>query len=608
MGLTILGMATPTRSSETFVQNLIHTLEQGRMAALMKNITLGVLLFAVALAYLGWEFRGFAKAEAMDQAQISREIARGNGWSTLFLRPLAIWQIEKNIGSVPRGHIPDTYHAPLPPLVNAVVFKIVGNDIKYGNNEYIATFERGIVILSMLCFLAAMTINYFSLVRVFDRRLAFWAVCLTLLTDLCWQYTLSGLPQMLMLLIFSAALYTFLRAIEAHTAVDEAPPAPEDENAPVPKPKNRTVAVSLWLLATGGLLGLLALSHALTISIFVGAATFSFLYFRGRRLAPLALVLAFGLVYTPWLIRTYHVSGNPFGLAGYAIFDELAGSTTQRMRSLTGPNTETIAPHFFRLKLEYNIIRQVGGLMQNLGGNLLAAAFFIGLVHVFRRPETNALRWAVLTMWLSAVLGMSLLGGDVDQALGVNQIAILFLPMTLGYGLAFMLVLFGRLEIGNWALARTAFFAVIALLSSLSMIVKLLPEQNPIVQYPPYYEPVIGYLNKWTKESEIVASDMPWAVALYADRKSLWIPNKLRDVIGLSDDGKLPGTLAGVFLTPVSRGVPFSTSIYKGEYQEYVQLIVGNANIPNFPFREVAAPMGDLSYTFFSDTRRWDNK
>ena len=37
----------------------------------------------------------------------------------------------------------------------------------------------------------------------------------------------------------------------------------------------------------------------------------------------------------------------------------------------------------------------------------------------------------------------------------------------------------------------------------------------------------------------------------------------------MSDYAKLPGTLAGLFMTTFSRNEPFYSSIYKGEYQDW---------------------------------------
>ena len=188
-----------------------------------------------------------------------------------------------------------------------------------------------------------------------------------------------------------------------------------------------------------------------------------------------------------------------------------------------------------------------------------------------------------------------------------HQIGVLFLPVMIGFGLAFVLVSYSRLMESPSPLFRLALLTALFLLSALPMVVTLLPESHPAHEFPPYFEPAINKLGPWTKDDEIIASDMPWAVAWVADRKSLWIPIKLNTLMGLSDDGKLSGPLAGVFITPISRNAPFVSGIYKGEYQDYLQIILGNTNIPNFPFKEAAMLLGDLNYTFYSDTRRWDN-
>jgi hypothetical protein len=126
-------------------------------------------------------------------------------------------------------------------------------------------------------------------------------------------------------------------------------------------------------------------------------------------------------------------------------------------------------------------------------------------------------------------------------------------------------------------------------------------------QFPPYFEPGINRLAKWTSPTEIIASDMPWAVAWYADRTSLWIPNKIKELTNLSDNAELPGTLAGVFMTPVSRNTPLFTSVLKGTYADYQPLIFGRTDIPYFPFKDVIPVIGDpATYLFFSDSPRWN--
>ena len=95
-------------SSSSDVQGFIHSLEQGNLAPLIRGSVISVVIVAVALIYLGWKFHGFLAPEAMDQAQVAREISRGHGWSTQFIRPLAVWQIEKNLGhpALPKTDFP----------------------------------------------------------------------------------------------------------------------------------------------------------------------------------------------------------------------------------------------------------------------------------------------------------------------------------------------------------------------------------------------------------------------------------------------------------------------------------------------------------------------
>ena len=181
-------------------------------------------------------------------------------------------------------------------------------------------------------------------------------------------------------------------------------------------------------------------------------------------------------------------------------------------------------------------------------------AFFGCLLHTFRRREVNALRLAVLGMWLAAVLGMAVLGNqDYGAVVGPNQLGVLFLPVMLGFGLAFVLVLFSRRDRDVSPLARVGLFTTLFFISATPLIFTLLPRNQPPFQYPPYFEPGINKLKGWTRDDEIIGSDMPWAVGWYAQRQSVWIPLKYQEFMGLSDYAKLPNTLAGLFMTTLSR-------------------------------------------------------
>ena len=55
--------------------------------------------------------------------------------------------------------------------------------------------------MSILLFLGSVVLLYFTARRLFDQKLAVLACGLVLVCDAMWQYSLSGLPQMLLLFL-----------------------------------------------------------------------------------------------------------------------------------------------------------------------------------------------------------------------------------------------------------------------------------------------------------------------------------------------------------------------------------------------------------------------
>src|SRR5437764_2662995 len=265
--------------SEEFVQSAVHALEAGGLAVWIKRgaVTLGII--AIAAIYL-YQFRGLATSQAMDQAQIGRAIARGEGWSTKLARPRAVGQLQTHEKSITDKIWTDTYNAPLPPFVDAVALLLVKPYWKITTRTLVYPGDRAIAMMSILLFLGSIVVLFFTARRLFDRRLALLASGLVLLCDAMWQYSMSGLPQMLLLLLFNIAVYVLVRAIEGHYAGE-----------PTTK----------WVAALGAVFGLLALTHALTFWLFLGAVIFTGLFFRPRGWAAAIMLAAWAILYVPWL-------------------------------------------------------------------------------------------------------------------------------------------------------------------------------------------------------------------------------------------------------------------------------------------------------------------
>ena len=610
--LVLVLLIRASKPSETGVQEAVHALEEGKWVPRVQVI---ILLAAIAFVNYLWffkegsGFKGIANEKAMEQAQIAREIARGHGFTTKVIRPAAIRQFERATGSFPLQHTPDTYHAPLNPWINAFIFKAmeISNDqmkklsesqefferytfeTEMSTKLVVYSFDRILAFVQMFFFLASMLVCYFTALRLFDQRLAIMGTCLLLLCQRFWDFAISGLPQMLLLFLFSSAAYVLVRAIQARAAGGQ----------PLP-----------WLIGAAALFGLLALAHGLTIWIFAGLLFFCVFYFRplGRDAAIMAVI--FMLFYGPWMVRNYKVCGNFVGLGWYSALYQVRGTESQVMRSMELP-LSGVSPTVFRAKIQGQVLSQMEGIYAYLGKILLAPVFFVALLHLFKRPDTANFRWCILSMWLFAVFGMAVFGMADSTPLQSNDLHLLFIPLMTFYGLALVLVMWSRLEI-NFRLARIGFLGALYVISALPFIHQfILLFFGPFagrVQWPPYVPPYIAILANWTREDEIITSDMPWGVAWYADRKSLWLPNSLRDWSTLYDYNQIKGQIVGLYLTPVTGNKSFISEIVKGEYKDWAPFITRTANLRDFPLKAVTPLPIDGECIYYSDRDRWTNR
>ncbi len=577
-------------ASETKVQEIVHRLEEGRWAPWIK---LAVLLSAIAFVVNLWFFRdagfkGLSHAHAMDQAQISRELARGNGFTTKVIRPAAIWLFQHNKGVFPVERTPDVFHAPLSPFLNSFILRLTKDSWEMTAKDNIYTSDRAIAAVSLGFFLLSVLVNYFVARRLFDHRLALLGVGILLLCETFWDFSMSGLPQMLMLFLFSIAALLLLRAVEARC--DGRPALP-------------------WLAGMGVAFGLLALTHALTIWMFAGALFFCLLYFRPIGRDAAIMLAIFSLCYAPWLIRNQKVCGSPVGLSWYSALLHVKGSESMIMRNMEIP-LEGISPRSYGAKVRLQTIYQLTNFYDFCGAVLLAPVFFISLLHLFKTPATAALRWGVLSMWLFAVLGMSVFGFSEAHGLRSNDLHVLFIPLLTFYGLAFVLVMWTRLEL-HYRIVRIAFLTLVVGSSALPFshqFLSLLGGPQLPWQWPPYIPPWISVLRQWTTESEIITTDMPWAVAWYADRKSLWLPLTVKEFINLNDYAELKGQIVGLYLTPITGNSSFISEVVKGEYKEWAPFIMRKVDIRDFPLKAVTSLPKDNECIFYADRDRWTNR
>ncbi len=568
---------------ETNLQTFLHAFEQGRAATWVRRILIALLVGLLALMWFGFKFNGFSVPEAMDQAQIGRQIANGQGFTTLYARPLAM-----HLGLARTGRLDlplqEISQAPLGPLLNAVVFRIAGRNFDFGPGDYVSPAESAITVAGFFFFAASLVLSYLLGRRLFDPQLALLGVGLLILTDIAWRFAFSGLPQMAMLFFFSAALLALLAALEANDA-------------------HRRLKAFLLVLLAAFLLGLMTLGHGIGLWIFAGFWLFAAAAIRPRWLVALVTPALYALPILPWAWHNWRAVRNPFGLAFYELYRE--------------PGTDPLAlladfEPLLRFKLSdflantgEQTITQLSQMPSFLGGSVVAGAFFFAVfLHVFRRWQPAQFRWAVLLMWLGAFAGMAVFG--VDRAVSVNQLHILFLPVMVFYGLAFLLVLWSRLGFEQ-PLMRGTFLALLFLLSALPLLGTVFA-QSPRVNWPPYVPPLVNRFSEWVEPGEAIASDIPWATAWYSGRLSLLLPANIGQFEIIHSENLLRVPLVGIYLTPFSGDQPAYSRIINGRYREWARFVlreIKQEDLAGWMLRSAVNLPIDGQAIFFADRPRW---
>lgn len=539
------------------------------------------LLVLVSLTFcnLFTLFRGLNSPQAMDQAQIAREIARGNGFTTKFIRPIAHQQsVEHKKGApVPFVGFQDTYNSPLNPLLNAAVLKLIGADDakhwKMRANEMVFPLDRVIAMVSTLCFLMAIGVSYLLISRIFDPKIAGVTAILMLLCETFWDYALSGLPQMLMLLLFSCAIYFVYRAVED---------ASEGRIPFVPA------------IIAGVFFTLLALTHYIAIWIAIGYIIFAAVSLRPRGIvgATVMVTLLIGMAFV--MVRNSGISGTPFGTAFLNLYNGMGGGNEDFVMRSRDLESYPLLNRGIISNIVRTTLLQTSSIIPFLGGILVAPLFLVSLMHPFKRPSIANFRWAILIMFAVSAFGLSIFGVSTER-LDPNQSHLLFAPVMTAYGLAFISILWSKIPaVISLPMLRNVHHIVIIVLCGLPLLITLpsnvmlginRKDSGGIPHWPPYYAPALNLgLSTWIGEKEICVSDQPWAVAWYADRMSVWIPPSRTDFSAIESlAADLDTPVAGILISPSSHGSGNAAQVAQ-KYKDFTSLVMdGRVFLATYP-------------------------
>jgi hypothetical protein len=340
----------------------------------------------------------------------------------------------------------------------------------------------------------------------------------------------------------------------------------------------------------------MALTHALSIFIFVPVLAFTFLFFRPHWRSGLLMLAIFLALYTPWLYRNAMVCGDFRGMAGFSVFDGIVHSESGHMRRFALDLADVSGNYYFE-NFRLNLIGQINRLVEYMGWSPAALLALVSVLHAFRRPVTATFRWLLFAMWAGAVCGMATFGMKEEQSLATNQFHVLFVPLFICYGMAYVLVQWDR-RIGlgfilpQWSsrsgvhnFLRLSLVIAIFIISGFPLVSRMfLSRSRWSIEWPPYTPPFITVIRDWFQPDEIIGSDMPWAVAWYADRRSIWLPYEQRDLVTLNDYRQLGAPIAALYFTPISGTQNLLGDLVNGEYRHWTGYIVRTVDLTKSPY------------------------
>ena len=578
------------------IQEVIHWLEVGQGARVLRNLVGLLFLLSLTFWYDFYQFRNFSAPEAMEAAQLARNLARGEGFTTQVVRPLAIQLVEDTGGvdaRLAKRPPPDLFNPPAYPLLLAGWMKLMPFDYEIGDRFWQYQPELLIAVLNQLLFFFTAWLMYRLAKRLISGEMGVLLAGLLLTSELLWRFSTSGLSTMLLLAIVAGLLWVLVLLEEA---------ARTDT-------RGRGWFLR-WGALAGLLLGLAGLTRYATLVLIVPLTLFYALFLGRRATVVLAMTgLTCAVVITPWLVRNYQVSGTLFGIPGDTVYENTLRFPGNRLERSAKPDLTVVQNLDFIRKAGEGLRLVASDDLLRLCGSWVGAFCLVGLVGQYRNPALNRLRVFLLlclvTLGVTQSLARTHLSTDSPH-LNTENLLILLTPGVFLVGVTFYSWLLGRLELPFHEF-RHVVSTVVAVGAAAPLLTGFLPPQTVPIVYPPYYPPHIQEASQFLKPGELLMTDMPWATAWYGDRRSVWIPLDYgKSFFAINDYQQ---AVSALLLSPLSTDAEFCRQILQSRDYEWsrlaVEVLVRN-NVPTgFPLTK-AWKRGGPDYLFLCDRERWN--
>ena len=527
-------------------QEFIHWLEVGGGARWLRLASLLAVTLALSLLVAWKQFHGPTSEVTLVQAETGRQLARGQGFSTLVNFPQTVAFLEtRGVKFDPAKPNPELHHAPLYSLVIAGAMRL----LPAAQREWLFSaapeppngFRADYFLLGLnlvLLWLAAW-LTYELAQRLFEPRVGWLAALALLLSVSIWQQTVAvnGTPLLMVL-----ALATFWIWQRADAAAEGRVP-------------------HAWLAGLGVASGLLFLAEYSAGAIVLVAFGYAVVRYPGKAgwLAAAVIAAGFALVAGPWIARNLSLTGHPVALAAQNIALKFGDPSAEPSTARATLSAEL--PHIDLNKLGNKTLTS---LQENLksrlwsGGAMWLAAFFAaGWLYPFRSATTNRMRWVFTATLATLLLSQAALNSGESERL----VAVWLAPLIMIFGAGFFWVLLGA----NSTLVAWPRLAATVLLTvqALPLLHDALEPRRLHFQYPPYFPALFQGMTQELSRRGPTASrfglmaDVPAGVAWYGGARAWAQPPRLHDFYAVT----LDQPIGELLLTPRTLDRPFFSEL-----------------------------------------------
>jgi hypothetical protein len=472
-------------------------------------VLVSLLIVFLYLMFLAGRFKGVTGPNAMEYAQLARNLAEGEGYTTKLIRPLSL-------AAHPQiDHHPEVGTAPLHPYFASLLMRMMPDK------------SRALALSCGLGFLLTVPVVFFLGWQLFDLRTGILATGLYVTNLEYLRQSISGL-EVPWLSLWVSLLFLTCYAL------------------------SRKLRWRLPLAAvSGALVALIYLTQYKWGVILPLVAIYIYLSSdkRTRWMTVGAFVIAWAVVVTPWCIRNVNVTGHPFH--SYAAAEMVMSTRTNPGNTLSRQfttDTPSVVGYIVEKPMEMvqKFTSSVGILylaLIRIAGPYVTPFFIVAVLVTLGSATFERLRLLWYAFFVAILLTVCL----------VSVMDWVILPLGPFAGVIAAGFFFRLLEtrVDNANPKNRARYLGVGI--GLLVAMHVMPLGFELFRGGDRPDDVAAErISRASREvasltSGAIVTDVPWAIAWYADRPAIWLPKTRGDLRKLEDK---MGKIRWMVLTP----------------------------------------------------------